>query len=189
MGQYYNVIILDSNNKVIRAWMCAHSYNYGVKMVEHCSASSEFVAAVESQICPEGAFYRSAIVWAGDYADVEVGAVPLGTAAAAAAANLHSMIDMHPHSKKGICPAVRDMDAYPYIINWSKRLYVDKTREPMIHPLPILTAEGNGRGGGDYHGTSMDLVGTWARDELSVEAAIPEGFALLKCGFNLENEI
>ena len=184
MGQYYNVVILDSHSNVIRAWMCAHSYNYGVKLVEHCSANSEFVSTVESQICPEGAFYRCAIVWAGDYADVE--AAPSGTAVPSGTTNLYSMIDMHPHSKKGIRPTVRDMAAYPYIVNWTKRLYVDKTKEHMIHPLPLLTAEGNGRGGGDYYGTSMNLVGTWARDELSVEAAIPEGFDFLNCGFKLE---
>lgn len=51
---------------------------------------------------------------------------------------------------------------------------VDKTLLPenngwTVHPLPLLTAEGNGRGGGDYHEQNPDieLVGTWARDSIS----------------------
>ncbi len=38
----------------------------------------------------------------------------------------------------------------------------------IIHPLPLLTAVGNGRGGGDYHGKCMHLIGGWACDEIEV---------------------
>ena len=61
-----------------------------------------------------------------------------------------------------------------YIVNHDKKQFVDKTKVPKdadgwrIHPLPLLTCEGNGRGGGDYHGKS-ELVGSWARDIISVE--------------------
>lgn len=37
----------------------------------------------------------------------------------------------------------------------------------VTHPLPLLTAIGNGRGGGDYHGTNESMVGMWAMDLLS----------------------
>ena len=37
-----------------------------------------------------------------------------------------------------------------------------------FHPLPLLTANGNGRGGGDYLGSDMDLVGSWAGDRIAV---------------------
>ena len=40
----------------------------------------------------------------------------------------------------------------------------------IIHPLPLLTAIGNGKGGGDYRGTCLDLVGHWACDK--IEAAL-----------------
>lgn len=36
-----------------------------------------------------------------------------------------------------------------------------------IHPLPLLTAIGNGRGGGGYHGEHMEMVGAWAMDEIA----------------------
>ena len=44
---------------------------------------------------------------------------------------------------------------YRYIINWTKREFVAvpkfKKDTWTVHPLPILTADGVGRGGGDYH--------------------------------------
>jgi hypothetical protein len=48
----------------------------------------------------------------------------------------------------------------------------------QLHPLPILTCEGNGRGGGDYFG-NYAYVGAWARDLISLEAIAPEGYTEL----------
>ena len=42
-----------------------------------------------------------------------------------------------------------------------------------IHPLPLLTCEGNGRGGGDFRGDEKGIVGSWARDVISVEKTNP----------------
>ena len=47
-----------------------------------------------------------------------------------------------------------------------------------IHPLPLLTVEGNGRGGGDL-GQPPSWVGSWSRDVISVEEGVPEGFEQL----------
>ena len=38
-----------------------------------------------------------------------------------------------------------------------------------LHPIPILTAIGNGLGAGDYSGINMDKVGSWAGDLISAE--------------------
>jgi hypothetical protein len=79
-----------------------------------------------------------------------------------------------------IRPAEKNTACYRFIVNHSKQLYVDKWKVQnvnnlFIHPLPLLTAEGNGLSGGDYHGNSK-LVGSWARDIISVEYAAPQGF-------------
>jgi len=63
---------------------------------------------------------------------------------------------------------------FRYLINDSKKLYIDLWTIPCVdgyrvHPLPILTAEGNGRGGGDYSGLNMNLVGSWARDFIRMQ--------------------
>jgi hypothetical protein len=73
-----------------------------------------------------------------------------------------------------------------YVCNWSKKEYVDLTAvQPVgmhgweanykIHPLSILTCNGNGRGGGDFRG-EHPLVGAWAADQISMEGIVPDGF-------------
>jgi len=59
--------------------------------------------------------------------------------------------------------------------------YVDKNKVPKdkegwrIHPLPLLTCEGNGRGGGDYHGEDPNhLIGRWARKRIMVQKTLPK---------------
>jgi hypothetical protein len=69
----------------------------------------------------------------------------------------------------------RSTDQYRYLVNHDTLQYVDKRRGSFIHPLPLLTAEGNGRGGGDYYGRDKHMVGRWARHVLSVETDPPAG--------------
>lgn len=52
-----------------------------------------------------------------------------------------------------------------------------------IHPLPLLTAIGNGLGGGDYYGINTDDVGTWAWNEISVEDEPPVEYTEVKYTF------
>lgn len=73
-----------------------------------------------------------------------------------------------------------DYQKYPYLINNTKQLYVDFRRclkendyndGWVVHPLSLLTATSNGKGGGDYNSNSRtdnELVGTWAFDELTI---------------------
>ena len=54
------------------------------------------------------------------------------------------------------------------------------------HPLPLLTAMGNGQGGGDYRGVNMDKIGCWAGDLLHVTMLPPRkeaGFTELEVEF------
>lgn len=55
-----------------------------------------------------------------------------------------------------------------YLVNDTLKEYVDTWTVPYVggmrvNPLPLLTCEGNGRGGGDYSGLNEDMVGRWAR--------------------------
>ena len=155
MGQYYFPIYLDADGK-IRAWMDPLSYDNGMKLTEHCYKENSFVNTFEWGLVVGAPFYRARVVWAGDYAEPE----PEGE-------NLHGMCGeytlIHPHVKG---PGPR------YILNHTKKLFVDKEKVPTkngytYHPLPILTADGNNGSGGDCAESS--LVGSWARDEISVE--------------------
>jgi hypothetical protein len=167
MGQYYLTVILaeKSDKEYVRTYLDASMYGNGIKLTEHSYIGNNFMTVIENLIGPNGMFYRSRLVWAGDYADAEPNSEK----------NLHSMCD-------GKNPFV-STDAsvsYRYIVNHTKKVYIKKTGD--LHPLPILTAEGNGRGGGDYHGPNMDMVGTWARDVISMENEAPD-YTLVECEF------
>jgi len=167
MGQYYLTVILaeKSDKEYIRTYLDAGMYDNGVKLTEHSYISNTFMKIVENLIGPNGMFYRSRIVWAGDYADVEPNSEK----------NLHSMCEeKDPFVYRD--PVV----SYTYIVNHTKKVYVKKNKG--LHPLSLLTAEGNGRGGGDYDGPNMEMVGTWARDVISMENEAPD-YTLIECVF------
>lgn len=71
---------------------------------------------------------------------------------------------------------------YKYILNLTKKTYIvipesnGSMDYPTIHPLPLLCADGNGRGGGDYNGSNMCLIGAWAYDCIGVANELPEDF-------------
>jgi len=159
MGQYYLTVILaeKSDKEYVRTYLDPGMYNNGMKLVEHSYIGNNFMKVVENVIGPTGMFYKSRIVWAGDYADNEPDSEK----------NLYSMCE-----DKSPFVYSEPIVSYTYIVNHTKKVYIKKSGG--IHPLPILTAEGNGRGGGDYTGPNMDIVGTWARDVISMENEAPD---------------
>jgi len=166
MGQYYYPIILSADGKIV-VWMCAHNYRNGLKLTEHSYLGNNFVSTFEYGLSPDGPHHKSRVVWAGDYADADPNQEN----------NLYRMCDEY----NMINPQEKDTTIYRYIINHSKKQFVDKMaskaeEEGMkYHPLPLLTCEGNGRGGGDYRGDSP-LIGSWARDVISVEVEAPADY-------------
>ena len=105
--------------------------------------------------------------------------------------------DKWNHDYKKVAPL-----SAKYLINYDKKEFVNKSKTPkdsegwQVHPLPLLTCEGNGRGGGDFRGEAdtllveevyddvvltrkVQLVGRWSRDLIGVvskKADIPKGF-------------
>jgi len=175
MGQYYKPIILGSLNKnEVKTWMYSHHFNNGLKLMEHSWIGNDFVAAFETQIKNN----PQRVVWAGDYADPCKGKKT----------NLYKRCE----DKTNVKPTERvSLIESRFIVNHTKKSFVDKqaiktrrTDDWKIHPLPLLTCEGNGLGGGDFGGEGNGkLVGSWARDIISVESKKPKGFKEVK--FNL----
>ncbi|MCL2062058.1 MAG: hypothetical protein FWH03_05480 [Firmicutes bacterium] len=97
-----------------------------------------------------------------------------------------------------------DYKNYRYLINNTTKQFVDFERvikensfdkdekNPdgwCVHPLSLLTATSNGKGGGDYsYKVDMDFVGIWAFCELHISDTLPDGFTELFVGFR-EGEI
>ena len=193
MGQYYKVIILADNMEIIRVWINPSSYNSGIKLMEHSYLNTNFMNAMEYLISPGGMFYKSRIIWAGDYADAEEGHINED----GEDLNLYRIseeqygMNITPYLNEKF---TENMDRYRFIVNHTKKLYVDKQKckkdyfENMIHPLPLLVSDNcNGRGGGDYRGDNQHLCGTWARNIISVEKSIDklidEDYKELECNF------
>jgi hypothetical protein len=180
MGQYYKPVILgektEENHETVKAWVYSHEYGDGLKLMEHSYQGNNFVSTFEKQLSRTGEHYKSRVVWAGDYADEEPD-LKIIKEGKEYDANLYSLCD----KKNEIKPKVSKTDTYPYILNHTKKLFVDKNKVPeikdwegaKIHPLPLLTCEGNGRGGGDFRGDEKGIVGSWARDVISVEKTNP----------------
>ena len=202
MGQYYKIVFLaekqDGSKEIIRAWITPNRS----KLMEHSYLDNEFLHVIEF-LLSRGMFYRSRIVWAGDYAEPEDEDVrPQMTREEAfaflQAPSSYEDDDKNPNlyqlCKEDGTSIWRSMMQIPqlvcksntYVVNHTKKQYVHMRKDGKhedIHPLPLLVSEGNGKGGGDYFGSNEELCGTWARDIISVEDSIPVDYTELVCDF------
>jgi hypothetical protein len=204
---------LAENQKPI-ASVSSYDFGSGAKLMEHSWEKNPMVRFVERQlmVAPQK------LVWAGDYADEEDPTTLSNAEIKLLAdeeseywnskvlkekgVNLYSLSDTigrithtesvkskYEHDYKGVAPLTAK-----YLVNHDKKEFVNKTKTPKdsdgwkIHPLPLLTCEGNGRGGGDFFVSTekkqgnVELIGVWARDKISVvskKAEIPKGFTEL----------
>tara|TARA_R100000808_G_C2126645_1_gene136766 strand:- start:857 stop:1366 length:510 start_codon:yes stop_codon:yes gene_type:complete len=169
MGQYYKPTSVDKMESLY-----SHDYGSMAKLMEHSYIGNDFVNIAEDLLSPEGEWYKHSFVWAGDYADEE----PSGS-------NLFTL------AKEIQVEKPMTLSAGRYIINHTDKEYVDKDIVPedeegwKVHPLPLLTCEGNGRGGGDYR-KDNNWIGAWARHRISVENSIPEGYTELIPYFEMD---
>lgn len=166
MGQYYMPALSDASeaekyHETITGWAYSHKFNNGLKLMEHSYVGNNFVETVVAALQKRS----QRVVWAGDYADEE-----------SDGRNLYDHVHAVHWAPMEIVTEAKP-EPYRYLLNLSKREYVDMTKLPVlewgggtlsIHPLPLLTADGNGRGGGDFRGENPD-VGRWARDFITVK--------------------
>lgn len=173
MGQYYKPAILQKGHgrfKVL-AWAYSHEFESGLKLTEHSWIGNNFVAVIENHL------FRNPqrLVWAGDYADPEKDSK----------INIYQKCSNVESRKLSDSTMAKHKRHLRYIINHSKKEFVDLTHlAPTkftysgkdniwhMHPMSLLTAEGNGRGGGDYSGADEKMVGIWARDVISTDTTI-----------------
>lgn len=165
MGQYYRAICLDRFEN-----LTPHSYDSGAKLMEHSYLGNNFVGAVMKLLMKDGSWYKTRMAWCGDYSGDDLGELKIYDLACSDTPLFKEInpTDVPKNEKKLI------------LVNHSKKEYVkiNKVKKDgdnwKINPLCLLTAYGNGRGGGDYSGSSMNLIGTWAFDIISVEENIKE---------------
>jgi len=185
MGQYYKPVCIDR-----KEYLYTHEYDNGLKLMEHSYIGNPFMGAVCTLLLPGGSWHRMHIVWAGDYANPEpIEAYPDWNEKENGGPSLYAI--MSEYGTKIHPPATPLPEAFHYLVNHSNRLVIDMATLQadaygyVIHPLPLMTAEGNGRGGGDFRGKD-ERVGCWARDEMSIEDHIPDGYTVVDGQFTEE---
>jgi hypothetical protein len=146
--------------------------------MEHSWLKNDFVNTVEKLIAEGGKWFNTRIVWAGDYADPEVdengNVITEIHEGKTYEQNLYDITDDEVKVEQ------TDFKMYRYLINETKKQFVDKIKIVdnngwRIHPLPLLTCEGNGRGGGDYcYEDKNNLIGSWSRDVITVSTKKPK---------------
>lgn len=183
MGQYFQFAILDDTKKNVRCSLNPHYLDYGSKITEHSIFGSEYVDAAMRFIGKDGPFYKSSVVWVGDYSKEEDDY------------NLYSSAyAMRRNTETNYHDVIHGTRKYKYLVNFSKKQYVEvpdyseyDSDNHIIHyhPLPMLTETGNEQGGGGtYQGSDEhDLLGTWAFDVLGASDEVPKGYEKIEYDF------
>lgn len=197
MGQYYMPCVLRKNwkltknvNPVLKTVKC-YDFNNGAKLMEHSYVGNSFVHEVV-QLLSLNRYGGYPFVWSGDYADTELFRKKLNYDGDIFKNENHTLYTFANclNYKEKHTPITENRIFGKYIINFTTHEFVE-VKEPqqgkwLIHPLPLLCSDGNGRGGGDYYGSNMDFVGLWAFNSIGCtdnKKDIPKGFKRLKIKF------
>ena len=166
MGQYYKPVMVTEKGKV-KVFNREVDGEYEMaKIMEH----SWFDNIMVNTFCNELLNKQVKLAWVGDYADE----YERGERKPNNLTNDEIRWLVKQRKRKGRGMKFRPLAVrYTLLVNHTKKEFIDmydyqeENRDKdgwCIHPLPILTAVGNGFGGGDYWGANQDLVGSWALD-------------------------
>jgi hypothetical protein len=189
MGQYYLPIILSPDPEaknadglpLILGYFLSFDFGNGLKLMEHSYLGNNFVDYVVSQLMPGAPFHKCRVVWQGDYANPE----PDVNIQLHGYCNEHEELHIRPEKRV----SASTVPGANFLVNYSKSQYVDFSHitDTDIHPLPLLTWETHGGGGGDFRGSDpQGLCSSWARDVIGAEAELPAGQGWTEIIFDLK---
>ena len=179
MGQYYRQAIEQDGNLDIFDTQTVNDWN-GLKLMEHSWIGNSFMDAISERIHNKPAN----IVWCGDYADEPQDFVTIDWI------NYETIYPKDGRKRQRLEELPERFDySHKYLVNHTNRCYVDfdlymsKCKDKdgwILHPLSLLTAVGNGRGGGDYNKDCADyyMVGAWAGNNIEITDKVPDGYEL-----------
>jgi len=206
MGQYYKPIILNEKNKPVTYASC-YDFGSGAKLMEHSWMKNDFVGFIERQLAIQPSKLVWAGDYADAENPKTLTKAEIKALADEKSEYWNSAkIKEEGLTLYSLCETVGQLShgqdvknkydhdfgygkgsttERKFLINFDKKEFVDKSKVPSsddgwrIHPLPLLTCEGNNRGGGDFRGEERDLVGRWSRDKIGVaskKSDIPKDF-------------
>ena len=180
MGQYYHPLVLKKGWKQakspVKVSLSCYDFNHnGAKLMEHSYVGNSFVKAVEHLLANDYKGYP--FVWIGDYADsveTKTGTHNLYNDASDFIYEDYDSVynDGFTYAYETLKDSIpSDVCYYKYLVNYTKKEYcvIPEKKEGIwqVHPLPLLTCNGNGRGGGDY-GLDDERVGIWAFNKIGI---------------------
>lgn len=184
MGQYYHILLKEAGKKTAQ-WRCYDRSVDGEYMMAKLMEHSWWYNPTLRCVC--GMIYHNPthVLWVGDYSN---DGYPV---------NGLEENEMNAHWRKAWLEKKKgglkqrgldgskqiDIDN-KFIVNHTTYEYIDCAKYMkeagkdgwIVHPLSLLTAIGNGLGGGDYYGINKECVGMWACDIISVEDTPPEDY-------------
>jgi hypothetical protein len=172
MGQYYRAFNLTKKLSVSSHDVKEEGEDYGSgsKLMEHSYVENNFVGAIMELLKKE--WKGDKIAWIGDYYETgEIEGIPSWEEALDSEDSGYQSFTPPPATVKrgflnnhtlGISIDLSNCSVYENM--------EDPERGWELNPLSILTACGNGRGGGDYRG-DFPFIGAWAGHEFSVTDA------------------
>lgn len=183
MGQYYYpTIIRRKGKRNYSEQFYSHSYDHnGLKLMEHSYVGNYFTETVLGQLYNK----PGRLAWMGDYH--EKGDIENVELDKLFRRHYKTFKDESEKGKHYNHPEMLTQRKGRFILNHDKKVFIDMgkyeeeaTKDEwgcMVHPLPILTAVGNGRGGGDFWNEEQyDSVGIWAGDLIETQDAKPNGY-------------
>ncbi len=184
MGQYYKIAFQHDGERVVVNGRKVEGEGYIMaKLMEHSWMENPLTMAVADEMYK----WPMRLLWCGDYAEKDE--VYDATDGAVEYEDLWGE-DADPGHE--LAPSKFDYNG-KWLVNHDKKLAVNldeywrKSEDNgwVICPFPLLTALGNGRGGGDFHEgyIGADKVGTWVWDLISIEDEKPEGYEEFKVVF------
>ena len=161
MGQYYMPVI-KRGNKMRRVY--SHDFDNGLKLMEHSFVGNNFVNVIANDLVDNPA----QLYWCGDYAE------PSDFRSESMFKRIYGYAWARKVKYRTIlenCNEEFDWSADWYFINVTKKKYILMPKEGdwVFNPISLLTAIGNGRGGGDHRqvqgrvqATAQEIKAYWA---------------------------
>lgn len=190
MGQYYTSLIEDQsgNKRVFGLQICDRPYwttpdreYIGIKLMEHAWLCNKFMQAFATVLLDS----PHKVWWVGDYTTQADDIPDRPDLTADVRENVYDICwneESSKYIKEEILDGERTSFYGKYIINHDRGEYIDVSayadaleelanaegEEWIICPIPLLTVVSNGLGGGDYYGSCMDKIGTWAGQTIEI---------------------
>jgi hypothetical protein len=154
LGQHFKPVFLAEGSDTVIGHRDPKIF---FKLAEHAARRDDWFVSDVARILTT----PTRLAWVGEYADPEPGTEP--------PTNLHCLADHLPETP------VPDVVPGRHLINHDRRVYLLNDSTPYdnaVHPLPALAVEDGEGYVEDEHG----LIGSWARQRISVADTAPTGY-------------